>query len=357
VSFVWKTICKMLKIDVKLSIAFHSETNDQSEIANQEMKRYLQNYCNYQQDDWSEWLSMTKFVSNAITSTFTKLFVFMINYEFESRMNFDFSDRIIDRLSTKERLLTQKTEIITEKMKNIWDFIKKKLTNAQDTQKKHANQKRILSSKYKIEDMIWLFIKNIKTKRSFRKLNHKWIESYKVIKVMKNVCQLELSQSMKIHNTFHISLLRKVATDFLIEQIQLSSFSVVMNDEKEYEMNDILDSRYHYDKLQYRIVWIDHFSNRAWYSEENFQKHFKKILNDSHRRYFIKSKSNLRLIVIIEAMLSQWIRNDHKEAKQLIQDVLNKMKAKMKENDRKRSSKDSFEKNFESALINTFDRH
>jgi hypothetical protein len=154
-----------VEIDVKLSIAFHSETNDQSEIANQEMKRYLRSYCNYQQDDWSEWLFMTKFVSNAATSTFIELFVFMINYEFESRMNFDFSDRIIDRLSAKERLLTQKAEIITEKMKDIWDFIKKKLANAQDTQKRHANQKRIFSSEYKFEDMIWLFIKNIKTKR------------------------------------------------------------------------------------------------------------------------------------------------------------------------------------------------
>jgi hypothetical protein len=56
-------------------------------------------------------------------------------------------------------------------------------------------------------------------------------------------------------------------------------------------------------------------------------------------------------------MLSQWIKDEHKKAKQLIQDVLNKMKAKMKENDRKRFNKDSFEKNFESALINTFDRH
>jgi hypothetical protein len=102
-------------------------------------------------------------------------------------------------------------------MKDIWDFIKKKLANAQDTQKKHANQKRIFSSEYKFEDMIWLFIKNIKTERSFRKLNHKWIESYKVIKVIKDACQLKLSQSMKIHDTFHISLLRKTATDSLIE--------------------------------------------------------------------------------------------------------------------------------------------
>jgi hypothetical protein len=207
--------------------------------------------------------------------------------------------------------------------------------------------------------MIWLFIKNIKTKRSFKKLNHKWIESYKIIKVIKNACQLKLSQSMKIHDTFHISLLRKAVTDILIKQIQLSSSSIMMNDEKEYEMNDILNSCYHYDKLQYKVVWIDHSSDKAWYSEKNFQEHFKKILNDYHRRYFIKSKSNLRLIVIIEAMLSQWIRNDHKEAKQLIQNVLNKMKTKMKENDRKRFSKDSFETNFESTFINinTFDRH
>jgi hypothetical protein len=48
VSLVWKSVCKALKIDVKLSTAFHFETNEQSEIANQKMKRYLRSYCNYQ---------------------------------------------------------------------------------------------------------------------------------------------------------------------------------------------------------------------------------------------------------------------------------------------------------------------
>jgi hypothetical protein len=147
---------------------------------------------------------------------------------------------------------------------------------------------------------------------------------------------------MKIHNTFHTALLRSAFNDSLTEQIQSSSLSIVMNDEEEYEIENILDSRYHYDKLQYKIVWIDHLSDRAWYAEENFQEHFKEILNDYHRRYFIKSESDLRLIVIIEAMLSYWIKNEHKETKQLIQDVLNRMKAKMKENGRKRFSKDSF---------------
>jgi hypothetical protein len=97
--------------------------------------------------------------------------------------------------------------------------------------------------------------------------------------------------------------------------------------------------------LQYKIAWIDHFSNRAWYSTENFQDHSKEILNDYHQKYSEKLESELRLIVIIEAMLSQWIRDEHKEAKQLVQDVLNRMKAEMKENRRKRSSKDSFATN------------
>jgi predicted metal-dependent hydrolase len=148
---------------------------------------------------------------------------------------------------------------------------------------------------------------------------------------------------MKIHDTFHISLLRKAAIDFLTEQIQSSSSSIVIDEqnEEEYEMNDILNSRYHYEKLQYKITWIDHSSNRAWYSAENFQNHSKEILKDYHQRYSAKSESKLKLIAIIETILSQWVKDEHKEAKQLIQNVLNRMKAKMN-NDRKRFNKNSF---------------
>jgi hypothetical protein len=109
ISLVWKTVCRMLKINVKLSIAFHSEIDDQSEIVNQKMKRYLRNYCNYQQNNWFEWLFMIEFAFNVATSTFIELFVFMMNYEYESRMNFDSSNSsnvVRERLSIKKRILT-----------------------------------------------------------------------------------------------------------------------------------------------------------------------------------------------------------------------------------------------------------
>jgi hypothetical protein len=300
---------------------------------------------------------MTEFVSNAATSAFIELFAFMTNYEFESRMSFDFSQHeTSDRLSARKRILNQKVVNIIDKMKNIWKFIKKKLVNTQKMQKKYADKHKTFLFEYELEDMIWLFIKNIKNERSFRKLNHKWIQFYKIKKLLKNVCQLNLFLSIKIHDIFHISLLRFAAIDFLIDQIQSSSFSIIIDEKEKYEVNDILDRRYHYEKLQCKIVWIDHFLDRAWYSTKNFEN-FKNIIKNYHQRYFKKLEFELRLIAIIEAMLSQWIRNEHENAKRFVQNVLNKMKTKMKESDRKRFNKDSFEKNLESAFINTFDRH
>ncbi len=304
------------------------------------MKRYLRNYCNYQQNDWFDWLSMTEFASNVVISVSTKLFVFMTNYDFEPRMSFDLSADASE--SVRERILTRKNSNIIDKMRDIWKFIKQRLIRTQQNQKHYADRKRNASFEYVVEDEMWLFIKNIKTERSSKKLNHKWIESYKIKRILKDACQLDLSQSMKIHDIFHISLLRKVGINSLIEQIQSSSSSIIIekDDEEKFEMNDILNSRYHYEKLQYKVAWTDHSSDRAWYSAKNFQDHSKEILNDYHQRYSNKSRSKLRLMTSITSMIDHfyWLQ----QAKNLVEDILNKMQAKMKRDDQKEFNKDSF---------------
>ena len=50
-SKMWDSLCKLLGIKAKLSTAWHPETDGQSEIANQEMERYLRSYVNHFQDD------------------------------------------------------------------------------------------------------------------------------------------------------------------------------------------------------------------------------------------------------------------------------------------------------------------
>ena len=58
ISGVWKNLCKIFGISANLTTSFHPKTDGQNEIANQEMKKYLCTFVNYQQDDWSDKLPM-----------------------------------------------------------------------------------------------------------------------------------------------------------------------------------------------------------------------------------------------------------------------------------------------------------
>jgi undecaprenyl pyrophosphate synthase len=107
----------------------------------------------------------------------------MTNYDFESRMSFDASTD--DQNSARKRIQTRKETNIIDKMREIWDFTKQKLAQTQENQKHHADKKKNVSFEYVVENEVWLSIKNIKTERLSRKLNHKWIESYKIKKVLK----------------------------------------------------------------------------------------------------------------------------------------------------------------------------
>ena len=45
---------KMLGIETKLSMAYHPETDGQTERTNQELEQYLRMYVNHRQNNWSE---------------------------------------------------------------------------------------------------------------------------------------------------------------------------------------------------------------------------------------------------------------------------------------------------------------
>ena len=65
--------------------------------------------------------------------------------------------------------------------------------------------------------MIYLAIKNIITKKFNKKLDHKYLRLYKVIKkILKNNYQLNLPLKVRIYSIFHILLLENVINVELI---------------------------------------------------------------------------------------------------------------------------------------------
>jgi len=49
-----KELNKILGIETKLSMAYHPQTDGQTERTNQELEQYLKMYVNYRQNNWSE---------------------------------------------------------------------------------------------------------------------------------------------------------------------------------------------------------------------------------------------------------------------------------------------------------------
>jgi hypothetical protein len=155
VSLVWNTLCKILQIKAKLFTTFHFESDEQSENTNQKLKRYLWTFMNYQQNDWIEWLSMTKFTFNACISVFIDIFSFSANYDFESHMSFDSQANVAEeKKTTRKRMWRDVVINIEEKMRIIWDFARDNLIKTQVSQKEFVDRHKIETSKYEVEQKI-----------------------------------------------------------------------------------------------------------------------------------------------------------------------------------------------------------
>lgn len=68
----WKALCKQLKIQARMSVAYHPEIERQTERLIAGMKQYLRCYVFYKQNNWAEWLPMAEFATNNQVSSTTK---------------------------------------------------------------------------------------------------------------------------------------------------------------------------------------------------------------------------------------------------------------------------------------------
>lgn len=85
--------------------------------------------------------------------------------------------------------------------------------------------------------------RNLKADRPSKKLDHKTIRPFKVLHAHGDAYTLDLPAHMAISPTFHASLLRKDPADALPGQHQELRPPIEVDEQDEYEVDDILIAR------------------------------------------------------------------------------------------------------------------
>jgi len=266
-SRVWGSICSILGIKVSLSTAFHPQTDGQTERVNQVLEQYLRVFTNYKQDNWSSLLQRAAFAYNNSEHSGIKMSPFYAN--------FGYSARWISGLDLAESI----PEPVVEKAKSlveVHELCRDNINLANRDYAKYYNAKRRTEKPIDVGDSVLLSLQNVKTRRPSKKLDIRWSGPYRVSAKVGNLAyRLELPASMKIHNVFHISLLRHFESPVIPGQSYDPPGPVETDDlEESWEIRSILDSRIVGNKLMYEVEWLGYEGTdlaTSWEPESNVE--------------------------------------------------------------------------------------
>jgi len=177
-----------------------------------------------------------------------------------------------------------------EEMTQLHASLRNEMVAAQLRQNEYYDLHRKPDPNLQSGDMVWSLPRNIKTTRPSEKLDYQKIGPFKILaKIGTSAYKLALPPSMAIHNTFHISFLEPYQDNRFPSRIKEPPPPIQIEEEDEYELDEIIDSRLHYNKLQYRAKWQGHSPehDKVWYPAENFHN-AEHTVQRFHRHYLRK---------------------------------------------------------------------
>ena len=207
-----RALCKLVGITKNLSTTFHPQTDGQTERVNAILEQYLRGYINYQQDNWTEILTMAEFAYNNTVSATTGITPFFALHVQHPRW-------IIKQNPATKTPTPAILQELANQLETPNSYLKSEMVYAQATQAEQADKDRLPAPAYKIGDEVWLLRRHIQTTRPSSKLNLKRLEGFKITqKISSHAYKLDLPASMKCHPAFDVSLLEPASSNPLSGQ-------------------------------------------------------------------------------------------------------------------------------------------
>jgi transposase InsO family protein len=263
VSDFWNEFCTRLQIKLKLSTANHPQTDGQTEIVNQYFDQRLRPYVNHYQDDWDEWVAMVDYQQSSLLHETTGQSPFMTEKGYEPRTSFDW-EKPISSETPKEALNRLEAKDIVTRIHDSWEKAKESMSRVQERYARQANKHR-RDVDFEVGDKVWVSTKHWKTDRPSRKLADQQSGPYEIIEQVGHSFRLRLPDSIKVYPVFHADRLRKAPEDPLPGQKNDGAPAMQVNDQEEYEVQEVLAVKLVREKLKYRIKWKGWDEDPEWY--------------------------------------------------------------------------------------------
>jgi hypothetical protein len=140
----------------------------------------------------------------------------------------------------------------------------------------YYNRQRTPAPEYKPGDKVFLDASDIKTMRPSQKLGHHFLVPYPIVQqVGRSAYRLALPHALScIHPVFNVVKLKPAPEDPIVRHhVPPPPEPVLMEGEPEFEVEKVLDSWMHYQKLQFLVSWKGYGrEENAWVNEKDLHE-------------------------------------------------------------------------------------
>ncbi|CAJ0957013.1 unnamed protein product [Ranitomeya imitator] len=248
----------------------HPESNGQTERKNQDVEQFLRCFLADNQEMWLEYLPLAELALNNHTSSSAGCSPF--NSCTGRHPSFGPFAKIGAAVPEEERF--------SGNLDMVWTNVLQNLKEANWRSKKYFDKKR-REVLFAVVDMVWLSSRNLCLMIPSKKLGPKFVGPFKVVQVVNSAAvRLDIPLSWRINSVFHVSLLKKVDTPDKEAMLNVPP----VDEDGEFEISRILDSRWHRGRLQYLVSWRN-FSpeDNSWVKAEDVLA--SRLIKAFHRRF------------------------------------------------------------------------
>jgi hypothetical protein len=261
------TVVKLLGTKQALSTAFHPQTDGQTEVMNRVLEQYLRHYVSAHCKDWDAYLPCAMFAVNNSRSSATGMTPFYLNYGRNPRTP----------LHDWQAVVSSKVPSAVEFRKRIADALAHAaacLAKSQQRMKAAADKRRRPAPEYKVGDEVLLSTRNLAFKgfkgANASKLLPRWVGPFQIAALVgKAAVKLNLLAHMKIHDVFHVSLVKPYkhgSTGVAPPPV------MTLDNQLEYEIDRILDDRGKGRNKEYLVKWLGYpDSESSWELADSLQ--------------------------------------------------------------------------------------